>query len=116
MATQFSHRASHLSGICPQIHKVLLDFQPAARCIGETSGVRTHLDNEADTHKRHTIDTDIHKQAQDKTLFTITDLSSGAALAMPDANPAGPHKKAADAVLKASIGLAKANAEFLEDA
>jgi hypothetical protein len=64
----------------------------------------------------HTIDTDIHKQAQDKTLFPITDLSGGAALAMPEAHPAGPYKKAADAVLKASIGLAKADAEFPEDA
>jgi hypothetical protein len=35
---------------------------------------------------------------------------------MPEANPAGPHKKAADAMLKAGIGLAKANAEFPEDA
>jgi hypothetical protein len=31
---------------------------------------------------------------------------------MPEANPAGPHKKAADAMLKARIGLANANAAF----
>jgi hypothetical protein len=35
---------------------------------------------------------------------------------MPEANPASPHKKAADAVLKASISLAKTDTEFLEDA
>jgi hypothetical protein len=34
---------------------------------------------------------------------------------MPNANPASPHKKAANAVLKASIGLAKAGAEFPKD-
>jgi hypothetical protein len=34
---------------------------------------------------------------------------------MPNANPASPHKKAAHAVLKASIGLAKAGAEFPKD-
>jgi hypothetical protein len=35
---------------------------------------------------------------------------------MPNANPASPYKKAANAVLKASIGLAKADTEFPEDA
>jgi hypothetical protein len=55
-------------------------------------------------------DTSIHKQAQDKTPFPITNLSGGAAQAVPDANPTSPHKKAANALLKASIDLAKANA------
>jgi hypothetical protein len=59
------------------------------------------------------ISTNRHK-TQHKS--PITDLSCGAALAMPEANPASPHKQAADAVLKASIGLAKADAEFPEDA
>jgi hypothetical protein len=35
---------------------------------------------------------------------------------MPNANPASPHKEAANAVLKTSIGIANADAEFLEDA
>jgi hypothetical protein len=71
---------------------------------------------EADKHKHHATDTNIHKQAQCKALIPITDLSGGAPLAMPEAKPAGPHKKADDAVLKASTGLAKGNAEFPEDA
>jgi hypothetical protein len=60
--------------------------------------------------------TNIHKQTQDNTLIPITNLSGRAAPAMPNANPTSPHKKAANAVLKAGIGLAKADAEFLEDA
>jgi hypothetical protein len=47
----------------------------------------------ADEHKHHTADTNIHKQEQGNTLIPITDLSSGAALAMPVENPPGPHKK-----------------------
>jgi hypothetical protein len=35
---------------------------------------------------------------------------------MPSANLTSPHKEAANAVLKASVGLAKADAEFPEDA
>jgi hypothetical protein len=35
---------------------------------------------------------------------------------MPNPNPASPHKEAANAVLKASVGLAKADAEFPDDA
>jgi hypothetical protein len=66
----------------------------------------------SDKHKHHATDTSFHKQA----LIPITDLSSGAASAMPEASPASPHKKPCDAVLKASIGLAKANVEFPEDA
>jgi hypothetical protein len=64
----------------------------------------------------HITDTGIHKQAQDKTRIPITDLGGGAALAMPEANLASPRKKAADAMLKASIGLAKANAEHSKNA
>jgi hypothetical protein len=64
----------------------------------------------------HITITNIHKQTQDKTLIPIADLCGGAAPAMPNANPASPHKEAANAVLKAGVGLAEADAEFPEDA
>jgi hypothetical protein len=70
----------------------------------------------AKSRQDHITVTDILKQTQDKTLIPITNLSGGAAPAMPNANPASPHKKAAIAVLKVSIGLAKADAEIPEDA
>jgi hypothetical protein len=64
----------------------------------------------------HITITNIHTQTQDKTLIPIADLCGGAAPAMPNANPASPHKEAANAVLKAGVGLAEADAEFPEGA
>jgi hypothetical protein len=71
--------------------------------------------NKAQT-RHHATDTNIHERAQGKTLIPITDLSGGAALARPEAHPTGLHKEATDAVLKASVGHSKTNAEFPEDA
>jgi hypothetical protein len=64
----------------------------------------------------HITITNIHKQTQDKTLIPITNLSGGAAPAVPNANPTSPHKKAANAMLEAGICLAEAHAEFSENA
>jgi hypothetical protein len=54
----------------------------------------------------HITITNIHKQRQDNALIKITILNGGAASAMSNGNPTSPHKKAADVVLKAGVGLA----------
>jgi hypothetical protein len=77
---------------------------------------RSTKPTEADKHKQHATDTDIHKQAHGKTPIPITDLSGGADLTMPEVILAGPHKNAPDVVLMASIGLAMANTELPENA
>jgi hypothetical protein len=70
----------------------------------------------AKSRQDHITITNIHKQTQDKTLIRITNLSGGAAPAVPNAKPTSPHKKTANAMLEAGICLAEAHAEFSENA
>jgi hypothetical protein len=91
-------RAGTECNICAQLHYIMVNH-----------GIPLmHKPSLPDIHKHYTTDTNIQKQAQGKTLITNTDIRSGAALAMPEADPAGIHKEAANAVLEASVGLAEA--------
>jgi hypothetical protein len=64
-------------------------------------------------HYRHRY---LQTGTRQNPLIPITDLRSRVALEVPEAEDAGLHKEADDAVLKARVGLAEAKAKLREDA